>query len=103
VLVVHGSNRHLDLVPVVAAAAHSAGLVALHKDEQLGDLVAAEFKASSSVTALARDPADLRDLAAGHGWRALAPATAAAPWTDDYSNVLGAIFRRKLGFLRATP
>jgi len=98
VLVVHASNRHLDLVPVIAAAANAAGLVAFHKDTQVGDIVAAKFKASSSVIALAHDPDDLRDLAASHGWRALAPNPAVAPWTDDYSNVLGAIIRRKLGF-----
>jgi hypothetical protein len=103
VLVVHASNRHLDLVPVVAAAGNAAGLVAFHKDTQVGDIVAAKFKASSSVLALARQAEDLRDLAAGHGWRSLAPTTALAPWTDDYSNVLGAMTRRKLGFLHATP
>jgi hypothetical protein len=103
VLVVHGSNRHLDLVPVIAAAATAAGLVALHKDEQIGNLVDAKFKASSSVMALARDPADLNGLAARDGWRPLAPSAAVAPWTDDYSNVLGAMIRRKLGFQSAAP
>jgi hypothetical protein len=103
VLAIHGSNRHLDLVPVIAAAAQSAGLVALHKDEQIGDLVAAKFKASSSVIALAHDRADLRGLAARDGWRPLAPSAAVAPWTDDYSNVLGAMIRRKLGSLPAAP
>jgi len=103
VLVVHGSNRHLDLVPVVAAAAGAADLVALHKNDQVGDMVAAKFKASSSVVALAREANDLRDLAAGHGWRALAPNAAVAPWTDDYANVLGAVIRRKLGLAPAAP
>ena len=103
VLVIHGSNRHLDLVPVVAAAANAAGLLALLKEERKGDLVTAEFKATSSVMALARDPADLRDLAATDGWRHLAQSAGVAAWTDDYSNVLGAMIRRKLGFLHAAP
>ena len=103
VLVIHGSNRHLDLVPVVAAAAKAAGLVALLKDERIGNLVTANFRASSSVMALARDAADLRELTAGDGWRPLAPEAAVAAWTDNYSNVLGAMVRRKLGFLHASP
>jgi hypothetical protein len=103
VLVIHGSNRHLDLVPVIAAAAKATNLVALHKDTQIGDLMAAKFKASSSVIALARDPADLRGLADGDGWRPLTPSAAVAPWTDDYSNVLGAMIRRKLGVRPAAP
>jgi hypothetical protein len=103
VLVIHGSNRHLDLVPVIATAAEAAGLAALRKDEQIGNLVTAKFKASSSVMALAHDPADLRGLADREGWRPLAPSAAVAPWTDDYSNVLGAMIRRKLGSLSAAP
>lgn len=103
VLVIHGSNRHLDLVPVIAAAAKATSLAALHKDEQIGNLVDAKFKASSSVMALARDPADLNGLAGRDGWRPLAPSAAVAPWTDDYSNVLGAMIRRKLGVLPAAP
>jgi hypothetical protein len=103
VLVIHGSNRHLDLVPVVAADARAAGLVALLKEDQKGNLVTAKFKASSSVMALARGAADLRDLAARDGWRQLAPSTGVAAWTDDYSNVLGAMIRRKRGVLRAAP
>jgi hypothetical protein len=62
VLVVHGSNRHLDLVPVVAAAARAEGLVALLKEEGKGEPVQVNFKAGSSVMALARDPADFGDL-----------------------------------------
>jgi hypothetical protein len=65
--------------------------------------MAAKFKASSSVIALARDPADLRGLADGDGWRPLTPSAAVAPWTDDYSNVLGAMIRRKLGVRPAAP
>jgi spermidine synthase len=97
VLVIHGSNRHLDLVSVVAAAAKAAGLVALLKEEDKGEPVNASFKAGSTVMALARDPADLGDLSARAGWRHLEPATAVSAWTDDYSNVLGAMIRRKFG------
>ncbi len=98
VLVVHISNRHLDLAPVVAAAAAAKGLAAVHKDDQLGDLAEAQFKAGSSVVALARDPADLDGFTAQPGWRRLTTAATVAVWTDDYSNILGAVIRRKFGF-----
>jgi hypothetical protein len=97
-VVIHGTNRHLDLVPVVAAAAGPAGLVAFLKEEGKGDPVSAGFKAGSTVLALARDPADLGGLPAQAGWRRVEPVGAVAAWTDDYSNVLGAMIRRKFGF-----
>jgi hypothetical protein len=97
-LVIHGTNRHLDLMPVVAAAAKAEGLVAFLKEEGKGEPVSAGFKAGSSVMALARDPADLGDLPARAGWRRVAPVATVAAWTDDYSNVLGAMIRRKFGY-----
>ena len=98
VLVIHGTNRHLDLVPVVAATAGAAGLATFLKEEGKGEPVSAGFKAGSTVMALARDPADLGDLPARAGWRRVEPAATVAAWTDDYSNVLGAMIRRKFGF-----
>jgi spermidine synthase len=98
VLVIHGSNRHLDLMPVVAAAAEAEGLVVLLKEEGKGEPVRKGFKAGSSVMALARDAADLGDLPVRAGWRRLEPVAAVTAWTDDYSNILGAMIRRKFGF-----
>ncbi len=98
VLVIHGTNRHLDLVPVVAAAAEGAGLATFLKEEGKGEPLSAGFQAGSTVMALARDPADLGDLPARAGWRRVEPVGTVAAWTDDYSNVLGAMIRRKFGF-----
>jgi hypothetical protein len=98
VLVIHGTNRHLDLVPVVAAAAEGAGLATFLKEEGKGEPLSAGFQAGSTVMALARDPADLGDLPARAGWRRVEPVGTVAAWTDDYSNVLGAMIRRTFGF-----
>ncbi len=97
VLVIHASNRHLDLAPVVAAAAAADGLVALLKNENLGEPGEAHFRAGSVAMALARDTADLGDLPARAGWRRLDPTPNVAAWTDDYSNILGAMLRRAFG------
>jgi len=98
VLVAHVSNRHLDLVPVVAAAAKAKDLIAFLRDDGEGDPAGGEFKAPSTVIALARDPADLGDLPARASWRRLEPDAGIPPWTDDYSNILGAMMRHKLGY-----
>jgi hypothetical protein len=48
------------------------------------------------VAVVAREPSALGDLAAKPGWRRIEPGDVAA-WTDDYSNILSAILRKKLG------
>jgi hypothetical protein len=98
VLVAHVSNRHLDLVPVVAAAAKAKDLIAFLRDDGEGDPAGGEFKVASTVIALARDPADLGVLPARAGWRRLEPDTGIPAWTDDYSNILGAMMRHKFGY-----
>jgi spermidine synthase len=98
VLVIHASNRHLDLVPVIAADAKAASLVALIKEVGKGEPVHDDFKAGSTVIAMARDMGDVNALMAQDGWRRLDPAASVGAWTDDYSNVLGDLIRRKLGW-----
>jgi hypothetical protein len=48
--------------------------------------------------ALARDEADLGDLPQRRGWRRIAPRPDVPAWTDDYSDVLSAILRKKFAF-----
>jgi hypothetical protein len=45
---------------------------------------------------VARKKADLGDLPKRAGWRPIEPSKVVA-WTDDYSDILGAILRKKLG------
>ena len=53
-----------------------------------------DFHAAALVAAIARDPADLGTLA--RDWRR-EDAGAVAPWTDDYSDIIGAMLRKKAG------
>ena len=89
-LVIHISNRNLDLAPIVAAIAPKAGLIAYTRafaPPKESDLTAAS---PSQWVALARAPADLGPLAADPRWKRLAvPKTKA--WTDDFSNILSAL------------
>jgi hypothetical protein len=96
VIVAHISNRHLDLAPVIANIAQSHGLVAfLREDNSAGDLMTT-FKANARLAVLAREPADTGSIAGS--WTPLRPDQSFALWTDDYSNILGVMLRKKFGW-----
>jgi len=48
---------------------------------------------------LAKSVIDLGDLPSRRGWRRLEPVSGITAWTDDYSDVLRAILRKKFGSL----
>ncbi len=90
-IVVNASNRHMDLVSVLGAVGEKEGLVSYVKyDRRPLD----GYRNNSIVVALARKIADFGDLPARGGWKPVINA-AAAPWTDDYANLVGAIIREK--------
>ena len=95
-IVVHISNRHLELARVVGAVAKAEGLVALVKQDDQANQVQSDFRANAHVAVLARTTANLRSLAQKPGWKRIDPGQVIA-WTDDYSDILSAIFRKKLG------
>jgi len=95
VMLLHISNRHLDLAPVVANVAQSLGLVAfMREDSSAGDLLTT-LKANARLVVLARDTADAGSVA--ESWTPLQPDRSSALWTDDYSNILGVMLRKKFG------
>ena len=96
-LVLHLSNRYMELAGVVAAGAAAQGLVAYFKDDDRAASVPFDYKANASVAVLARRLADLGDLPNQPGWHAIDPVPDIRIWTDDYSNVLGAILRKRFG------
>ncbi len=86
-LLVHISNRFLDLEPVVAAAARAGGWHAAKLYYQPPKYTA--VASASQWIALSRDPAALRALEAGTGdWQPLKPRPGFLAWTDDYSTIL---------------
>ncbi len=91
VLLLHVSNRYLELAPVVARLAETAGLVGLIQHD---DDTAPEYKTASTWVALARRREHLGDLANDPRWtRApLEVRPAVGLWTDDFSNLYG-VFR----------
>jgi len=82
-LAVHVTNRHLDLVPVLAAQAVELGMAAVVRRDDTADPPGAV----STWVVLARRDADLDRLRTRPEWGpAVAGSTRA--WTDDYSSLL---------------
>jgi hypothetical protein len=94
VILMHISNRHMELAKVVAAVGATEGLVTFAKADDKANSFAADFRANALVAVLARSVDDLGRLPQ-HGWEK-AGAPKVAPWTDDYSDIIGAILRKKL-------
>jgi hypothetical protein len=94
IVAIHVSNYHLELATVVAGVADANG--AITRLYEGGDVSenASEQKWVPIVTAVARKDEDFGALAKSRFWPVLPPDPAQRVWTDDYSNVLGALVRR---------
>jgi trans-aconitate methyltransferase len=95
-LAVHISNRHLELARVVAAVGATDGLMTIVKTDRTPANFAVDLRAAAMVAVLARHEADFGVLRGAEGWEKT-EAGAVAPWTDDYSDIIGAMVRKKLG------
>ncbi|RMB55630.1 hypothetical protein C8J44_0885 [Sphingomonas sp. PP-CE-3A-406] len=87
-LLVHISNRFIDLEPVVAAAAREGGWIAVILRYRPSSVLVDRASASDWV-ALSRDPRAIAALRAkDSGWTTPTPRKGFAGWTDDYSTIL---------------
>ena len=92
VLVLHISNRHLDLEPILARLAHDAGLIALANEYRpLDTQQRANIKREAHVVVIGRTNRQFDHLVKSGQWRKLSFPEKFSVWTDDYSNVLGAL------------
>ncbi len=97
VLAVHISNRYLNLRPALANLAADAGVPALlGEDRQLPREQTRRMYSASVWVAVTHDADILEALAMRDRWRPLPASAGERVWTDDYSNVLGALVRRPL-------
>jgi predicted O-methyltransferase YrrM len=92
-VLMHISNKHMTLAPVVAGIAAANRLVARARDSDDG-YDEDNHMFSSLVVAVARSDADFGPLAGSRGWDVQEPAKGEWVWTDDYSNVIGAIMKK---------
>ena len=93
VLVMHISNRHLRLAPIVARLTESQGLVAVQQVETIGPDWP-EGKNPSHWVVMARDRAALGALAQDSRWLPLVASSSTPLWTDDFSNILSVLSLR---------
>jgi hypothetical protein len=94
-LVIHVTNRYMDLVPVVAANMHAVdpglqGRVIDYVPPKAGDLNAAH----SIAIAISKSSKNLEALDQNNDVKPLVPVAGIDQWTDDFSNLPGAIIRR---------
>lgn len=91
VILLHVSNRYLDLRPMLAAAAGDLGLsAAAHRQTRFDPLQ--EGQVPSTWVAMSRDPARIGTLVRESGWTALDPRVCGATaWTDQHASVLSAL------------
>jgi hypothetical protein len=91
-VVMHVSNRHLELSSVVVGIAEANELQSWVYSEDSGR--DNEYIFATSVVVCARDEADVGKLASSDEWALTEADEKQRVWTDDYSNVLGAVYRR---------
>jgi hypothetical protein len=91
-VVMHVSNRHLELSSVVVGIAEANDLKSWVYSEDSGR--DNEYIFATSVVVSAREEADVGKLASSDKWALTEANENQRVWTDDYSNVLGAVWRR---------
>jgi hypothetical protein len=91
-VLMHVSNRHLELSSVVVGIAEANELKSWVYSEDSGR--ESEYIFSTSVVVSARQEADVGKLASSDEWAETEADDSQRIWTDDYCNVLGAVYRR---------
>jgi len=89
-IVLHVSNRHMELASVVAGIAAANGLITrVHDGADPGE----PYKYGGTVAAVVRAEEDFGILAKIPDWELRQPDPKQWVWTDDYSDIVGAVLR----------
>lgn len=92
VVILHLSNRNLDITMPAAAAAQALGASSLHQLYQESSTAPDMAEASTEAMILSPTPAGLAEFEGDPNWGVLAD-TEVKPWTDDYVNLIGSLWR----------
>ena len=92
VVILHLSNRNLDITQPAAAAAQALGAANLHQLYQESPLAPDMAEASTEALILSPTQAGLAEFEGEPQWAVLAE-TDVKPWTDDYVNLFGSLWR----------
>ena len=94
IVLIHISNRHLELASVVTGIAAANGMVT--RVSESGDVTEddSDYKFLGTVTVSARKDEDFGPIAKSQYWELQRPNPRQRVWTDDYSNIVGALIRQ---------
>jgi hypothetical protein len=92
-IAMHISNKNLELASVVAGIAEANGLIARVYDGGDVEEDAERYLWVPRVAAIARREQDFGALAKSNYWPVFERNTSQRIWSDDYSNVVGALLR----------
>ncbi len=92
VVLLHLSNRNLEITLPAIAAAQALEVPALHQLYYETDASPDMAEASTEAVILGRSEAALVDFRADPRWKSPQP-TRVRPWSDDYVNLIGALWR----------
>ena len=93
VLILHLSNRNLELRAPAMAVAQAAGGYALLQQHDEADGQPEMWESSEDALIVGRSAAALAAFESDDRWTQSDP-TQARPWTDDYTNLVGAMIGR---------
>jgi len=92
IVVLHLSNRNLEITQPAIAAAAAIGAPALHQIYYEDENQAANVEASTEALILSPTPAGTILFSVDPRWET-PPSTKVRPWTDDYTNLFGSLWR----------
>ncbi|CAN5648263.1 fused MFS/spermidine synthase [soil metagenome] len=93
VLILHLSNRNLELRSPAMAVAYAAGGEALLQRHDADKKLPMLWESSEDALIVARNETALAAFAADPRWKPTEPVLV-RPWTDDYTNLVGALYGR---------
>jgi hypothetical protein len=102
IVTLHLSNRNLALDNVAVGIAAANGLKTWVYDDSDEEDDDDAYIFSSDVAIAAGKAEDLGELAGNKSWKLVSPDPAQRVWSDDYSNIIGAI-ARKFGWAKWNP
>jgi hypothetical protein len=91
-VVYHLSNRHMNLIPFVARTAAELALMSYSQLTPATPALEDDFFSRSMVLVVGAKAADFGPVTDDAAWTRMEPDPAIRAWTDDYSNVLAAIW-----------
>ncbi len=93
VLLLHISNRNMDLAPVVSALANKLNLIGMLGNLKQTKKITSDYKTGAKVAVLTRKKENIQNFKTNKVWQPL-PEPIDTVWTDDYSDIFSLILAK---------